>query len=55
MESKGVPYQLIDDEAKVRVAANKYHVNVFPFAVIDEEFYNSAQLLEYVSKYEEKG
>ena len=55
MESKGAPYQLIDDEAKVRVAANKYHVNVFPFAVIDGEFYNSAQLLEYVSKYEEKG
>ena len=48
-------YQLIDDEAKVRSAANKYHVTVFPFAVIDGKFYNSAQLLEYVSKYEEKG
>ena len=55
MESKGLPYQLIDDEAKVRSAANKYHVTVFPFAVIDGKFYNSAQLLEYVSKYEEKG
>ena len=55
MESKGVPYQLIDDEAKVRSAANKYHETDFPFAVIAGKFYNSAQLLEYVSKYEEKG
>lgn len=55
MESQGVPYQLIDDEAKVRAAASKYHMSVFPFAVINGESYSSAQLLEYISKYDEKG
>lgn len=52
MESKGIPYVLIDDEAKVRSTANKYHVVAFPFAIINGEFYNSAELLEYVSKYD---
>lgn len=51
MDSREISYTLIDDPQTVVEAAKEHNTDVFPFAVIDGEFYNTDRLLNYILEY----
>ena len=52
MDARSIQYDLIDNEQEVKEAAEKWHTNVFPFAVIDGVYYSTQQLLDYILQYD---
>lgn len=52
MDSRNINYTLIDDETEITNAMERFNTNVFPFATIDDVFYNTQQLLNYILEYD---
>ena len=52
MDARNINYTLIDDETEITNAMEIFNTNVFPFATIDDVFYNTQQLLNYILEYD---